>query len=210
MDPNVLIYTCDAPPVDRAEILRYAGVRGDAPEDLRAMLEDCLSEALPCCSYRACYREFPITRRKNLLDLGFAVTDSEHLSRNLADCTSVVLFAATLGIGIDRLISRYGRISPTRSLLLQAIGNERAEALCDALDREIGERMKARGCFTRPRFSPGYGDLPLSLQTDVFSALDCQKRIGLTLNKSLLMSPSKSVTAIIGISPEPKKRPTAW
>ena len=51
----------------------------------------------------------------------------------------------------------------------------------------------------RPRFSPGYGDLPLELQKDVFRVLDCPRKIGLSLNESLLMSPSKSVTAIIGI-----------
>jgi cobalamin-dependent methionine synthase I len=51
----------------------------------------------------------------------------------------------------------------------------------------------------RPRFSPGYGDLPLELQTNLFKVLDCQHFIGLTLNDSMLMSPSKSVTAIVGL-----------
>jgi 5-methyltetrahydrofolate--homocysteine methyltransferase len=30
--------------------------------------------------------------------------------------------------------------------------------------------------------------------------LDCNRKIGLTLNDSLLMSPSKSVTALIGVA----------
>ena len=51
----------------------------------------------------------------------------------------------------------------------------------------------------RPRFSPGYGDLPIEIQKDIFRALDCPRRIGLTLNENLLMSPTKSVSAIIGI-----------
>ena len=54
----------------------------------------------------------------------------------------------------------------------------------------------------KPRFSPGYGDLSLEMQRDIFRVLDCPRKIGLTLNESLLMSPSKSVTAIIGISGE--------
>ena len=44
-----------------------------------------------------------------------------------------------------------------------------------------------------------YGDLPLEAQRDVFALLNPEKRIGVTLNDGLLMSPSKSVTAIAGI-----------
>ncbi len=205
MDATVFVYTCDAPPVNRSEILRYAGARGELPE-VRTLLEDCLEEALAACAYRVCYREFPIERREGILDLGFAKTPSESLARNLADCSSVILFAATVGLGVDRLISRYAKISPVRSLLLQAIGSERVEALCDAFGREIEGQLAASGRFPRPRFSPGYGDLPLSLQTDVFAALDCQRKIGVTLSESLLMSPTKSVTAIIGASSAPRRR----
>lgn len=61
-------------------------------------------------------------------------------------------------------------------------------------------QAQAAGGDTRPRFSPGYGDLPLALQRDIFHALDCARKIGLTLNDSLMMSPAKSVTAIIGIT----------
>ena len=83
--------------------------------------------------------------------------------------------------------------------MLQAVGAERIEALCDLFNGEITEKKRAEGLYTRPRFSPGYGDLPLELQKDIFDVLDCPRQIGLTLNQSLLMSPSKSVTAIIGV-----------
>ena len=61
--------------------------------------------------------------------------------------------------------------------------------------------MEAEGLSLRPRFSPGYGDFPLSMQTPIFDALDCPRKIGVSLNASLLMSPSKSVTAVIGLAP---------
>ena len=82
---------------------------------------------------------------------------------------------------------------------MQAIGAERIEALCDSLCEELKSSLKTEGKTSKPRFSPGYGDLPLSFQKDVFRVLEPEKRIGLTLNASLLMSPTKSVTAIIGI-----------
>ena len=66
----------------------------------------------------------------------------------------------------------------------------------------LAEEHARVGKRTRPRFSAGYGDLPLGVQREIFAALDCPKHIGLTLNDSLLMSPTKSVTAIVGISGE--------
>ena len=97
---------------------------------------------------------------------------------------------------VDRLIAKYNRISPSKALIFQAIGAERAESLCDLFCDEMKEKYS-----TNPRYSPGYGDLPLDIQRDIFAVLDCPRKIGLTLNDSLLMSPSKSVTAIIGVKP---------
>lgn len=197
MNGTIRVCTFPSPPVDRREILRYAGVRGDVSE-LDGLLDECIEESAAQLTYKVCWREFEITERGNTLDLGIFSTDSADLRRNLRGCKGGVVFAATVGIGLDRLIARYGSISPTRALLLQAIGAERIEALCDAFNNEITARAKQNGQHTRPRFSPGYGDLPLEAQREFFSALDCSRKIGLTLNESLLMSPSKSVTAIIG------------
>ena len=77
---------------------------------------------------------------------------------------------------------------------MQAIGTERVEALCDAFQAEIA----AAETSIAPRFSPGYGDFPLDCQKDIFAVLDCGS-IGLTLNSNLFMTPSKSVTAVIGV-----------
>ena len=191
----------DAPPVDRREILRYAGVKAETPE-LAALLSECLAKSERAFEYKVCYAKFPIIREENALNLGFARTESAGLRKNLRDCDSVVLFAATVGVGIDRLIAKYSRIAPSEAFLFQAIGAERIESLCDAFNAEITAKYGGR---TAPRFSPGYGDLPLALQTDIFRVLDCPRKIGLTLGESLLMTPSKSVTAIIGAGAEPRR-----
>ena len=109
------------------------------------------------------------------------------------------MFSATVGIEIDRFIRKYGRISPTKALFFQAIGSERVEALADKFNEEIREEARAKGFTTHPRYSPGYGDLALDIQKEIFEVLDCTKQIGITLSESLLMSPSKSITAIIGL-----------
>jgi cobalamin-dependent methionine synthase I len=188
----------DLPSPERKEILRYAGAKEGA-EGVSALLGDCLTEAEGSLSFGVCYRLFPIEEKGDFLSLGFTQTKSEVARRALAECDTVLLFAATVGHGLDRLLSRYSRLSPARALLLQAIGAERIEALCEHFLAQIGEDVKEAGSVLCPRFSPGYGDLPLALQKDIFAALDATKRLGLTLNESLLMTPSKSVTAIVGI-----------
>lgn len=194
----VYIKNYKAPPIDKKEIFRYAGVREAVPE-ISELLDSCLAEASDRLSYKVCYREFSINHIESGVDLGFVTVGSKALSKNLSGCESVILFAATVGIEIDRFIARYASISPTRSLLFQAIGVERIEALCDIFNKEITAKKASVGFRTRPRFSPGYGDLSIDIQRDIFAVLDCQRKIGLALNESLLMSPSKSVTALIGV-----------
>ncbi len=191
-------------PVNRKEILRYMGVtNGDG--GLTELLDECLEESLACLSYKVCFCEFPISFVQNKVELGFAESESSALMKNLDGCDSVVLFAATLGIELDRSIARHSSLSPAKTIMLHAIGNERIESLCDAFCADIAKEKQAVGQFTRPRFSPGYGGFSLDVQRNIFSVLDCQKRIGLALNGSLLMSPSKSVTAVIGVGKKDKK-----
>jgi len=198
MMSDIFVKTYEAPAYNEEDILRYAGVSRTVPAMVELM-NSCLEETRDTWSYRVCYREFPVVHSDERLQLTFAETTSKHLKRNLQNCDSIVLFAATVGIEIDRLAARYAHTSPARMVMLHAIGTERIEALCDCFNREVAQEKAARGKQTAPRFSPGYGDLPLVLQKDVFQVLDCPRKIGVSLNESLLMVPSKSVTAIIGV-----------
>lgn len=195
-----------APPICRREALRYAGCGEETPE-VAKLLDEVLAQAEPVLTYQVCWREFSIAVNGGVCELGFAKVESTALAKNLAGCEKIVLFGATVGVGMDRLIARYGRTSPAKGVMAQALGAERVEALCDAFCDELAEQKRAEGLFLRPRFSPGYGDLPLALQTDIFAVLDCPRQIGLTLNASLLMSPSKSVTAIVGLSSQGREIP---
>lgn len=183
------------------EILRYAGCKGEN-EGLRSLMEECIKEAEDKLSYRVCYRKFPVTIEEDRVCFDFFSFSSCDLAKNLNGCKEAVFFAATVGLELDRLIAKYGCLSPSKALFMQAIGAERVEALCDSFCRSLAE---TEGKCLSPRFSPGYGDLPLEAQKVFFSVLECEKRIGLTLNDSLLMSPTKSVTAVVGIGGKEQK-----
>ncbi len=195
MSFTVISRSFDPPPFSPKEILRYAGCKGENGEVLRLM-EECIKEAENKLSYRVCFCKMPVSIREKEICFGAFSFTSVSLAKNLENCKEAVFFAATVGIELDRLIERYSRISPTKALLMDAIGAERIEALCDAFCQKLADEARKS---LAPRFSPGYGDLPIEVQKDVFSLLGSEKRIGLVLNDSFLMSPSKSVTAIVGL-----------
>jgi len=178
-------------PLNRALVLAYARAGQDTP-----LLEECLAEAAGLEPARVCWRLYPLHFGEETLDLGFAESSSQYLRRHLEGCTDMLLFAATAGLSYDRLTARYAYLSPTKALLFQAIGAARIEAVCDAFCTDMAQEL---GRPLRKRYSPGYADLPLSTQREILTALDCSRKIGLTLNESMLMVPTKSVTAIVGL-----------
>lgn len=192
------VYTSffEEPAVNKKEILRYMSSVG-GENDLDSLIDDCINEARSVLEYKVCYCILPLNIDANRMILPCGEIMSGNLAKNLRDCKEVIVFAATVGVGIDRLIAKYSRLSPAKAFCFQALGAERVEALCDDFCSEMGKNR-----HLRPRFSPGYGDLPLETQKMIFPLLDCPKRIGVSLGDSLLMSPSKSVTAFVGIQQE--------
>ena len=127
-------------------------------------------------------------------EIGPLTLESRDLWRCLRGAREAYLFAATLGHGVDLLIRKYAALSAADLLIVQAIAATAIEQYIDDETASWGEKLL-------PRYSPGYGDLPLSVQPDFLAALDAQKTLGITLTETFLMIPSKSVTAIIGIQP---------
>ncbi len=122
--------------------------------------------------------------------------NSRALARHLAGCEEVLLLGATLGSRVDAAIRRLTLGSVAEGAAAQAVAAALIEAYCD----EVQSGLDTGALLQRPRFSPGYGDWPLEEQRLLFGVLDCAKRIGLTLTDGLMMAPSKSVTAVIGLS----------
>ncbi len=198
MSTSVFYKSYPEPALDVKEVLRFAACK-EENADILALIESCEDQMRSLLSCRVCYSYFPVYMDGEELDLGFARVKSAALAKNLVGCTHIVLFAATVGVGADRLIARYSRTQPSRSHIMQALGAQRVEALCDVFCGEVAEEAGKLGFGARPRFSPGYGDLSLEIQKDIFRALDVTRGIGVNLNESLIMFPTKSVTALIGL-----------
>lgn len=193
--PNVVLKTyAELPDFDQREILRYAGYRGETDERTAALLDECLREVRNAFDGRVAYLEMTAEEFFSEFDgvEGLRTT-------RLKDAERVLIFAATVGLTIDRLTAKYATVSTAKALVFQAIGAERIEALCDCFCEGIAENYNRQGYTVGARFSPGYGAFPLAAQKDMFRLLDCPKKIGVSLQESLLMTPTKSVTAVMAI-----------
>ena len=191
----------DPPLPPEKEIFRYLGYRGHRPEaHVREAVERCVGELLKAAEPKCVWREFPLEWEEGDPCWGGLRVPSRNLAGNLKDCHSLILFAATLGIGPDRLIARASVAKISDMAIYQAASAAMIEEVCHELNRNLAEEAAGRGDFLRPRFSPGYGDFSLAFQKDVLRLLDASRGAGISLTDSCLMLPSKSVTAVIGVS----------
>nr|WP_314460253.1 vitamin B12 dependent-methionine synthase activation domain-containing protein [uncultured Clostridium sp.] len=191
--------------ISRKEILRYLGYGNkEGDEQVSALIEEALEELLTAASPKSIYRSYPLTLLpENEIDFTVFRTKSRNLSKNLADCEEVILFAATLGTGVDVLLHKYTRLQMSKAVIMQAAAAAVIEEYCDGENRKLKQEYEAKGLYLRPRFSPGYGDFSLECQKEITTVLETPKRIGIMLTESLLMTPSKSVTAVMGVSKKP-------
>ncbi len=163
----------------------YMGQRnGETAEGMSERIDKALKSLLPVFDGKVCFTECDVPD-----------TGSVDLNRHLIGCNRVIMMAATIGAAADRERMKAAVKSPVDQLIYDAIGTEAIEHVCDRFCEDMEKRY---GTLTS-RFSPGYGDLPLDYQREMIALLDTNRKIGLSLTESLLMSPTKSVTAIIGI-----------
>ncbi len=101
----------------------------------------------------------------------------------------------TIGAEFDVWQRQVSAMSAADALFSQQIGLEAVEKVMDELETKIRAELGA-GERLKPRFSPGYGEVPLEKSHEIIAKLDATRKIGVSLTDSLLLVPSKSVTAI--------------
>ena len=186
------------------EALRYLGAGSEAPPELRRQAEIASERLAGLVQPRYVYRVFDLTRRGNafLVPGADLLLEGELARQMLAECSRVAVLACTLGAACDALLRAERARDLAFSVVLDSCANALVEQGCDAAEEEL--RARFPGWYLTDRFSPGYGDLPLTLQPRLCAALDTERRLGICLEEGLLMTPVKSVTAFLGLSDQPQ------
>ncbi len=191
--------------VRRREIYRYMGMKEeDAGESLRALVEEQLIRLLNQIRVRSFYQIFPLSLQegeRTEIELGPLHIVSRDLGRNLRGCTSAALFGATLGMEADRLLYRLGLTAVGEAVVTDACAAEVLEVVCDEVCGELAALAKQNGERIRPRYSPGFGDFTLAYQAELLKTLELPKRLGVSLTAGGMLTPTKTVTAVVGFLP---------
>ena len=187
-------------PLDLDEVLRYMGCPAEkADPETRTLVETCAREMEAAARPRWTGRVLDITLEEDSVRLeGGQLLPGRDLRKHLEGCERAAVFCATLSAQADALIRRWESRDMLRALALDCCATAGVEQVCDQVEPEL--QGKFPGCSFPFRYSPGYGDLPLELQGEILHLLDAPRKIGLCASSSHILTPRKSVTAILGIA----------
>ena len=188
--------------INRQEAFRYMGLmeKNISPE-IEQMADECEKRLLEAASpkFHWVYAEIGEISVDAVTLKGYKlVLRGRDISAHLKDCFGAALLCATLGEGVDRLLRTVQTEDMAKALTMDALASAAVEQVCDAAENEIRSRFPGKN--TTWRFSPGYGDFPLECQGDFLAAVNAMRTVGVCLNGGGLLTPTKSVTAVVGIS----------
>lgn len=197
---NRVLYVPKNPPdIDEHEVLRYLGYGKNRPDSTtEQLIKRCTEKLRAEISPRCVYAAIKIKHSGRLALEGCSlILEGQDIADHLINCQIAVLMAVTLSEQADRLIRHATAKNLTKGIVMDACASAAVESVCNQTESMI--RSKFSGSFFTERFSPGYGDLPIELQKDFLAVLDAQRTIGLCATQSSILTPRKSVTAVIGV-----------
>lgn len=183
--------------LNRNEAVRYLGGAGISLNyRMDRLMDECEKEILEKANPKFLYTEIDLPNQEFM--------QGKDIENHLSGCRKAIVMCATLGAEIDKLIRISQIADMAKAVVIDSFASVAIEQVCSKADELIAEKYP--DCYMTFRFSPGYGDYPIGLQQKILTLLDAPRKIGLTTNESCLLIPSKSVTAVMGLSDSPIER----
>jgi hypothetical protein len=198
--------------LDVVKIERVIGYKqGESHEIVSDLISEVLIEAEMICSIKAEYRIFDnivfdaIEKSITILDQVFMIR--KIIFGQIKRSDSAALFLCTAGeeIGEKSRIFMNGR-DLLRGYIYDVVGSEIVEAAAELMQDELEKKMAESGRKITNRFSPGYCGWDVAEQHKLFNLMN-DNFCGIRLSPSSLMEPVKSVSGIIGIGENVRRRP---
>jgi hypothetical protein len=194
--------------IDMNEVFLSLGYKNAVPDnDILQLINNVYAEINTICKPQYIYKVYngntcgnaSIEINNTTFETGKMIT---HYLYGMEKCC---IFATTAGIEYDtykKQLREKGDIP--EEFIADAIGSVIAEACVNALAGELAEAVANDYTCTYP-YSPGYCNWKLTEQPLLFSLLP-DTPCGITLTESCLMVPIKSITGIIGIGKNIKRK----
>lgn len=184
--------------IDLRQATRYLGAPGEPDSGTLALLERCAPPLLYAAMPKAVWRTADTAAWDEA-----GILQGADIRRHLTECPQAILLAVTLGPMVGSQIRRSAVGDVAAGAAADALASALAEQMADAAEGQLRQWAAEQGLFLTGRFSPGYGDWPISLQPLLAETLDTARQIGLYVTDTYLMTPRKSVTALLGVSDHP-------
>ena len=120
----------------------------------------------------------------------------------LAPARQVVLMLCTIGLDLESYASQLLVENPSLGLALDGLGSAAAGALASAACAYFGDQAASQGMQATLPISPGMDGWPAELgQPQIFALVD-PIDAGIQITSSGMMIPRKSISLVVGFSPE--------
>jgi len=161
-------------------------------QKINETIEQLISEATP----RIIKKEFARTAIAPLLQ-------GKDIKKHLVHCRHCLLIAATLGSQVDTLIRKASVSDMNEAVIMDAVTSVMIEAVMEDFEAQVREEYHQQGRYVTSRFSPGYGDFPITVQNEFLQLMGAGRKMGLFATSAHILTPRKSITAVCGISTQP-------
>lgn len=190
--------------IDINEILRYMNI-SNKDHDILKIVQHEVATIDKIIMPKYTFIKTKIAICENGIKIGNSdiILKGNDIKNHLNNCSECYIICGTLGASIDRHIKLLESVSMLSAMTSDAACADFIEKLLDNAQKEIGNIEAENGRYITSRYSPGYGDLPISLQKSILTICDAPKKIGLNVTETNILIPRKSVTAIIGVSSSP-------
>lgn len=182
--------------VNVSEALRYLGYGSNKPDsNMKELLSFCEKELLENIYPNYVYKVFDLDDKCNLVNCDFDL-QGDDIKNHLKGCEKAVLMCVTLSSDVDKLIRVKQIGNMAQATIIDSMASALVEQACDKVEEIIRNELK--GYKLTWRYGLGYGDFPLEGQKQFLNVLDAQKKVGVCVNNSFILTPTKSVTCVIG------------
>lgn len=191
------VYNPPLEEINQGEVRRYAGLRQKNFD--RRLIQEACDEVRLLATPRGKYEIYEYDCFSGIVAGSGPVLEGKSIRHHLEGCDRIAVMTATAGGAVEQAVTdNFAAGRYAYSLLLDAAGTQAVEQIADEVEREISRLAGRMGLVPRWRFSPGYGDWPLTAQREIASLAGCSK-IGIVLTESLMLQPRKSITAVVGL-----------
>lgn len=183
--------------INISEALRYLGYGENQPDTrMKEILDSCSEELLKVIRPKYVFKIFDLKENYVVNGAEFELK-GQAIKNHLKNCSKIAMMCVTLSSNVDLLIRRKQIGNMAEAMIIDSMASAAVEQVCDEVEKII---KKEYPDFEYTwRFGVGYDDFPLELQEQFLNVVNAPKQIGVCVNESFMLTPTKSVTCIIGM-----------